>query len=401
MFESIANLPPDSILGLLAKFRADPRADKIDLGVGVYQDENGHTPVMAAVRDAEARILATQTTKTYQGIAGDPLYNERLLALTLGHGHVAIRDRRIHGIQTPGGCGALRVGSEVIHRARPAARIWVSRPTWANHIPLIGSSGIEIVEYPYFDARTGGIDFDAMMGTLAGVPAGDVVLLHGCCHNPTGADLSVAQWEEVTALALERGFLPYIDTAYQGLAAGLDEDVAGVRAMIARVPECVLAVSCSKNFGIYRERAGAVFFLSGNTAVGEAVLSNAMNVARQIWSMPPAHGAAIVAEILGDTALDAAWRVELAQVRGRINAMRVLLAERLAGNAAGKDFSFITRQSGMFSFLGIGAAEVQRLREEFAVYMLDSTRINLAGVTPRNIDRLAGAIHAVLAGRAA
>jgi aspartate aminotransferase len=396
MFEDIRRLPPDPILGLLANFRADQRTHKIDLGVGVYQDENGHTPVMAAVREAEARLLAAQTTKSYQGIAGDPLFNERLLAMMLGSAHPVIRDDRARVVQTPGGCGALRVGSEVIRRARPEAKIWVSRPTWANHTPLIGGSGIEIVEYPYFDARTGGVDFDAMMGTLAGVGAGDVVLLHGCCHNPTGADLSVAQWAELTDLVLKNGFTPYIDVAYQGLAAGLDEDVAGVRHMLERVPECVVAASCSKNFGLYRERAGAVFFVTRNAAQGEAVLSNAMNVARQIYSMPPAHGAAIVAEILGDATLDALWRAELAGVRERINAMRGLLAARLEGNAAGIDFSFITRQKGMFSFLGIGAAEVTRLREEFAVYMLDSTRINVAGITPGNIDPLARAIHAVL-----
>jgi aspartate/tyrosine/aromatic aminotransferase len=396
MFESIRLLPPDPILGLLARFRADPRAGKIDLGVGVYQDETGHTPVMGAVREAEARLLATQTTKTYQGIVGDPLYNERLLALTLGAAHPAIRAGRIRGVQTPGGCGALRIGAEVLRRAHPAAKVWVSRPTWANHIPLIGGSGLEIVEYPYYDPRTGGIDFDAMMGALAAVQAGDVVLVHGCCHNPTGADLSLAEWRELTALAVRNGFTPYIDTAYQGLAEGLDEDAAGLRHMVAEVPECVLAVSCSKNFGLYRERAGAVYFLTRDIAAGEATLSNAMNVARQIYSMPPAHGAAIVSTILGDDALATAWRQELDAVRGRINAMRALLAARLNGNAAGIDFSFIRRQKGMFSYLGIGAAEVTRLREEFAVYMLDSTRINVAGITPGNIDRLAEAVHTVL-----
>jgi aspartate/tyrosine/aromatic aminotransferase len=399
MFEELRRLPPDPILGLLANFRADPRADKIDLGVGVYQDEHGQTPVMAAVAEAEARLLACQTTKSYQGIAGDPLYNERLLALTLGADHPVLREARVCGVQTPGGCGALRIGSEVLRRARPQAKVWVSRPTWANHIPLIGGSGIQIVEYPYFDPRTGGIDFDAMMGALAQVHAGDVVLLHGCCHNPTGADLSAEQWRAITDLALANGFTPWVDTAYQGLAEGLDEDVAGVRHLVARVPECVLAVSCSKNFGLYRERAGAAYFLARDAGQAEVVLSNAMNVARQIWSMPPAHGAAIVAEILGDAALDAAWRAELAGVRGRINAMRALLAARLQDNAAGIDFSFITRQKGMFSYLGIAPAQVGRLREEFGVYMLDSTRINVAGITLRNIDRLAHAIHTVL-GRA-
>jgi aspartate aminotransferase len=398
MFETIKPLPPDPILGLLAQFRADKRDRKIDLGVGVFQDETGHTPVMGSVREAESRVFRAQTTKTYQGIAGDPLFNERLLELMLGPDHVAIREGRVRGVQTPGGCGALRIGAEVIRRARPAAKIWVSRPTWANHIPLLGGAGLEIVEYPYYDPRTGGIEFDAMMATLATVGPGDIVLVHACCHNPTGADLSFEQWQALTALALERGFTPYIDSAYQGLAEGLEEDAAGLRHMMAQVPECLLAASCSKNFGLYRERAGAVYFLTPSAATGDAVLSNAMNAARQIYSMPPAHGAAIVAEILGDAALRTSWLAELTAVRVRILAMRALLAERLAHNPAGRDFSFITRQKGMFSFLGITPAEVTRLREEFGIYMLESTRINVAGITKRNIDTLAQAINAVLAG---
>lgn len=398
MFDDVPLLQPDPILGLLSRFRADPRTDKIDLGVGVYQDEEGRTPVMRAVQEAESRLLLTQTTKTYQGIAGDPEFNERMLAMLLGPEHPALRDGRVRGVQTPGGCGALRIGAEVIRRARPATRVWVSSPTWANHMPLIGGSGLELVEYPYYDPATRGVNFDAMMSALAKVPAGDVVLLHGCCHNPTGADLDFAQWRELTALTLRTGFTPYIDTAYQGLADGVQEDVAGLRHMMAAVPECVLAASCSKNFGIYRERAGGVYFLARNTERADAVLSNAMAAARQIYSMPPAHGAAVVASILGDAALRADWLQELGEVRARINAMRELLATRLAGNAAGTDFGFVRRQKGMFSFLGITPAQVSRLREEFGVYMLDSTRINVAGITPRNIEPLAAALHAVLAG---
>ena len=398
MFDDIALLPPDQILGLLGRFRADPRDGKIDLGVGVYQDEFGRTPVMRAVQGAEQRLLATQTTKTYQGIAGDPEYNERLLGMLLGDAHPALRDGRVVGVQTTGGCGALRIGAEVIRRARPDARVWVSTPTWANHIPLIGGSGLQILEYPYYDPATHGVDFDAMMSALAKVPAGDVVLLHGCCHNPTGADLTLAQWKDLTTLAVRTGFTPYIDTAYQGLADGVDEDVAGMRHMMSEVPECVLAASCSKNFGIYRERTGGVYFLTRNRSRADAVLSNAMASARQIWSMPPAHGAAIVALILGDAALKADWLQELAEVRARISGMRALLARSLEANAAGLDFSFVTRQKGMFSFLGITPAQVTRLREEFGVYMLDSTRINVAGITPRNIGPLASALHAVLAG---
>jgi len=397
MFQQLSRLEPDPILGILAAYRADPRAHKIDLGVGVYQDEAGRTPIMRAVNDAERHLLVTESTKTYQGIAGDPVFNERLLALVLGQGHRAADEDRVRGVQTPGGCGALRIGAELIRRARPEATVWVSTPTWANHLPLIGGAGLRLAEYPYYDAARRAIDFDAMMGALAQVGAGDLVLLHGCCHNPTGADLDDAQWRALTELAQKNGFTPYIDIAYQGLADGVDEDVAGARRMLGAVPEAVVAVSCSKNFGLYRERVGAVYFLAGTRAQADAVQSQAMAAARQIYSMPPAHGAAIVSAILGDARLRADWLEELAEVRGRINAMRALLAGRLAGNAAGVDFGFITRQKGMFSYFGITPAQVTRLREEFAVYMMESTRINVAGVTPANIDALAAAVHEVLA----
>jgi len=284
----------------------------------------------------------------------------------------------------------------LIQRARRAAKVWVSTPTWANHIPLIGGAGLQLAEYPYFDAASGGVDFDAMMDALARVGPGDLVLLHGCCHNPTGADLDFDQWRAVTELALKNGFTPYIDVAYQGLADGVDEDVAGVRHMVAAVPEAVVASSCSKNFGLYRERVGAVYFVAATRAQADAVQSQAMAAARQIYSMPPAHGAAIVSTILGDATLRADWLEELGEVRWRINAMRALLAARLEGNAVGKDFGFITRQKGMFSYFGITPEQVTRLREEFAVYMMESTRINLAGITPANIDDLAAAVHAVL-----
>ena len=396
MFDSLRPQPADKILQLIGQFRADPRADKIDLGVGVYQDEAGRTPIMRAVSDAERHLLVSETTKTYQGIAGDPVFNDRLLALLLGARHRVIEEDRVRGVQTPGGCGALRIGAELIRRARPEAKVWVSTPTWANHIPLIGGAGLQLAEYPYFDAASGGVDFDAMMDALARVGPGDLVLLHGCCHNPTGADLHFDQWRAVTDLALKNGFTPYIDVAYQGLADGVDEDVAGVRHMVAAVPEAVVASSCSKNFGLYRERVGAVYFVAATRAQADAVQSQAMAAARQIYSMPPAHGAAIVSTILGDATLRADWLEELDEVRGRINAMRALLTARLAGNAAGKDFGFITRQKGMFSYFGITPEQVARLREEFAVYMMESTRINLAGITPANIDDLAAAVHAVL-----
>lgn len=399
MFQQLPRLEADPILGLLAAYRSDPRAHKIDLGVGVYQDEQGRTPIMRAVREAERHLLATETTKTYLGIAGDPSFNEKLLELLLGiDGSTGLADR-VRGLQTTGGCGALRIGAETIRRARPDATVWVSTPTWANHLPLIGGSGLRLAEYPYYDAGTHGVDFDAMIEAVGRMPAGDVVLLHGCCHNPTGADLSLGQWQALTELLLARGVMPYIDIAYQGLADGLDEDVAGVRHLLAAVPEAVIAMSCSKNFGLYRERVGAVYLLAETAVQADAVQTQAMAAARQIWSMPPAHGAAVVAHILGDAALRNDWEDELAEVRGRIGSMRTLLAERLAGNAAGIDFDFITRQKGMFSYFGIRPEQVRRLREDYAVYMMESTRINLAGVTHANIDALASAVHAVLGER--
>jgi len=396
MFENLNRLEADPILGLMAAFRADPRSRKVDLGVGVYQDESGQTPIMAAVKEAESRLLASERTKTYQGIAGDPAFNERLLELMLGADHPALTASRARSIQTPGGCGALRIGAEVIRRARPGARVWVSAPTWANHIPLIGGAGLELCEYPYYDPVRRGVDFDAMMSALAEVARDDVVLLHGCCHNPTGADLGPEEWRALTELAERKGFTPFIDIAYQGLADGIEEDAYGVRLMAGALPELIIASSCSKNFGLYRERTGAVAFIAESAAAADAVASHAMAAARQIYSMPPAHGAAIVAEILGDPELRRSWLDELGEVRARISSMRRLLAERLAGNDAGIDFGFVPRQKGMFSFLGISAAQVSALREEYGVYMIGSTRINLAGINPVNIDYVADSIRAVL-----
>ena len=256
MFETLKPVGMDPILGLMAAFRADTREQKIDLGVGVYQDDRGRTPVMASVKEAEAKLMELELTKSYQGIAGDPDYNQRMLQLLFGADHSILSSDRVKTIQAPGGSGALRVGAEVIQRATPNARLWVGVPTWPNHIPLLGSAGFEIEEYPYYDMVTHQIDSDAMMETLRQVPAGDMVLLHGCCHNPTGADLSNEQWDQIADLALERGFIPFIDTAYQGLGNGLNEDAYGMRMMAERLPELVIASSCSKNFGLYRERTG-------------------------------------------------------------------------------------------------------------------------------------------------
>ena len=396
MFESLKPAPTDPILGLMAAFRADPRENKIDLGVGVYQDDRGRTPVMDAVKRAESKLMELEQTKSYQGIAGDAEYNSRMLELMFGAGHSILSSGRIKTLQAPGGSGALRVGAEVIRRARPEAKLWVGVPTWPNHIPLLGGAGFEIEQYPYYDMESRQINSDLMMETLRKVPAGDVVLLHGCCHNPTGADLSNEQWDEITEIALERGFIPYIDTAYQGLGDGLEEDAYGMRTMAAKLPEMVIASSCSKNFGLYRERTGSITFITQTEEQANIVGAQAMTVARQMYSMPPAHGALLVSLILGDEELCSDWKAELEVVRLRIKSMRTLLADSIQDNAQGLDFSHIKRQNGMFSFLGVKPEHLERLREEFGIYIVSSTRINLAGINSSNINYLSDSIKKVL-----
>jgi aspartate aminotransferase len=396
MFESLKPVGMDPILGLMAAFRADDRANKIDLGVGVYQDDRGRTPVMASVKEAEAQLMTLETTKSYQGIAGDPDYNQRILQLLLGAEHSILKSGRIKTIQAPGGSGALRVGAEVIVRARPDAKLWVGVPTWPNHIPLLGSAGVTIKEYPYYNLSNHQIDIESMMATLAQVPAGDMVLLHGCCHNPTGADLTHQQWDQITDLALERGFIPFIDTAYQGLGDGLDEDAYGVRMMADRLPELVIASSCSKNFGLYRERTGSITFITETSEQADIVAAQAMSVARQTYSMPPAHGALLVSLILGDQQLRGNWEAELTEVRTRIQSMRSLLADNIQHNAAGIDFSHIKQQKGMFSFLGLNTEQLDLLREDHGIYIVSSSRVNLAGINSGNIAYLSDSIVSVL-----
>jgi len=396
MFESLKPAAIDPILGLMAAFREDPRDNKIDLGVGVYQDDRGRTPVMDAVKRAESKLMELEQTKSYQGIAGDAEYNSRMLTLMFGEDHSILSSGRIKTLQAPGGSGALRVGAEVVKRARPEAKLWVGVPTWPNHIPLLGSAGFEIEEYPYYDMQSRQINSELMMETLRKVPAGDVVLLHGCCHNPTGADLTNAQWDEITEIALERGFIPFIDTAYQGLGDGLEEDAYGMRTMAEKLPEMLIASSCSKNFGLYRERTGSITFIAQTPDQATIVAAQAMSVARQIYSMPPAHGALLVSLILGDEELCSDWRAELEEVRLRIKSMRTLLANSIQDNAQGMDFSHIKRQNGMFSFLGVKPEHLVRLREEFGIYIVSSTRINLAGINSSNIKYLSESIKEVL-----
>ncbi|MEX2481844.1 MAG: amino acid aminotransferase [Gammaproteobacteria bacterium] len=397
MFEALQPLNPDPILGLMAAFREDARTQKIDLGVGVYRDEAGATPIMRSVADAERRRFETETTKSYIGPAGTPEFNVAARDLMFGSGHTVLRDKRVAGVQTPGGCGALRVAAELVKRARPQTTIWVSNPTWANHVPLLGNAGLQIREYAYYDQARHGLDADAMLAALGKVPRDDVVLLHGCCHNPSGVDLEAEHWARIAELANERGFTPFIDLAYQGLGDGLEEDAAGVRIMAEACPELIVASSYSKNFGLYRERVGALQIVNPDTRQTGIVQTQLGSVVRGIYSMPPAHGAAIVEIILNDEALHEAWITELDGMRERINGLRDLLAQRLTA-ATGRDFGFIREQRGMFSFLSVSAAEVRRLQEEFGIYMVDSSRINVAGINGANIDYFIDAMAKVVSG---
>lgn len=392
MFERLEALPPDPILGVTAAYRADPDPGKIDLGVGVYRDAQGNTPVPAAVRDAERALLAAQSTKTYVGPAGNLEFNERIVEMALGSALASALRERTATIQTVGGCGALRIGAEVIRAAAPDAVIHVSDPTWANHEPLVGSSGLLLRRYPYYDQTSHAVDFDRVLQHLERIPQGDVVLLHGCCHNPTGADLDTTQWAAVAELLERRGLVPFVDLAYQGFGDDPETDVTGLRAIARRVPTLLLAVSCSKNFGLYRERAGALAVVAANAAAARAIATHQARTARRMYSMPPDHGAAIAARVLGDASLRAAWLSELGGMVARMKALRALLVERLQARRPDHDFSWLIRHRGMFSLLGIDAGQVARLREQGHVYVPPDGRINVAGVSEANVDRVADAI---------
>ena len=391
MLEHLDRLAPDSILGLMAAFRADIDPRKVDLGVGVYRDERGETPVMQAVREAEREVLDRQTTKTYVAPAGNAAFNDAVGRLVLGEGHAALAAGRVSIVQAPGGCGALRLGAELIRTAAPSTVVYVSSPTWANHVPLLSNCGLKLERYPYFDAATGGVAFEAMMHALDALPARTVVLLHASCHNPTGADLDEGQWREVLALIRRRSLLPFIDIAYQGLGRGLAEDAFGPRLLCAELPEALVAVSASKNFGLYRERVGALLAVGETRAAAEAALTHLVRIARGLYSMPPDHGAAIVAQILG-TGLRARWEQELTSMRERIRQLRAETVRALAATCPHRDFGHIARQSGMFSYLGIDPETVRRLRDQHHVYMTDDSRINIAGLRHENIPYFAEAL---------
>lgn len=395
MFDSLPVLPPDSILGLAAACRADPNPDKVDLTLGVYMDETGLCPVFKAVQQAQQALVSEEQTKVYMPPQGDPDYLTGIRSLVFGEAGMADLGDRISAVQTPGGCGAVRLGAEVLHAAAPDATVWVSDPTWPVHIPLIGSVGLRFKTYRYYAADMKGLDFDAMLADLEAAQAGDVVLLHGCCHNPSGVDPTLEQWGVLADLMSERQLLPMIDFAYQGMGSGLDQDAAGIRAVLARVPEMIVAVSSSKNIGLYRERAGAVVFVGGDARAAEAMASQAVSAARRVYSMPPAHGALLAGRVLSSPALRSAWEAELGQICARINDLRGQFEDALT-TATGRDFGFIGTEHGMFSFLGLSVEQAQRLRAEHSVYMLDSSRINIAGLNANNLGRVAEAVASVL-----
>lgn len=395
MFSELKPRPADPILGLSVKFKADSNPEKIDLGAGIYKDAAGNTPVLDCVKAAEKQLIANETSKAYISSAGSSLFNDRITELNLGD-HRVIRENRIRTISTPGGTGALRIAGGLINTSRPGATIWVSNPTWANHQGVFTAAGLNVKTYPYYDYENKCLDFQGMLAALKQVQADDAVLLHACCHNPSGMDLNKEQWREIAELARTIGFMPVIDMAYQGFGEGLDEDAYGLRLMADTVEEMIICSSCSKNFGLYRERIGACSVIGKSAGAADIINSVLLPIVRVNYSMPPAHGAAIVETILSSEELTTQWHGELKAMRDRISGMRQLLVDKLVVNGAARDFSFIATQNGMFSFLGIDEAQVQRLQDEFSIYAVSSSRVSVAAVSPDNVDYLAQSIARVL-----
>jgi len=385
MFEQLKTLPADPILGLNQTFQQDTNADKINLSVGVYQNAQGATPIFAAVKKAETELLSSQLTKAYAPQVGDPAFLEQITKLMLGDDLVAKLGDRLAAVMTPGGCGALRMNAELIVQSSANITVWVSNPTWANHFPLLQSAGLTLKTYDYYSAETHGVDFNAMLESLSVIPKGDVVLLHGCCHNPTGADLTHAQWDSVVEVLAERELIPFIDVAYQGFGDGLSDDAYGLRQAATRLPEVLVAGSCSKNFGVYRERVGVAMVISATESQTTAAKSHILSAARRCYSMSPSHGGAVVGHLLSSEALTLEWKNELEQVRTRMNRLREGLASGLNAAQSKIDFSFVAQSKGMFCYLGIEQEDVLKLRSEFGIYLLESTRINVAGLSEQNL----------------
>lgn len=398
MLEQLKAIPPDPILGILAAFAKDPNPLKIDLGIGVYRDELGQTPMLPSVIEAEKRMIAQQTSKSYLGPPGVVGFNSAMSELVFGAGHAVLKAGRVRTVQTPGGTGALRVAADLIKAANAAGTVWASDPTWPNHLAIFPASGLATQNYPYFDKASSGLKFQEMMDSLRQRGPGDTVLFHACCHNPCGVSPDPEQWEAIADLAAKRGFLPLIDMAYQGFERGIEDDNLAVRLFAAKCPEVIVTSSCSKNFAVYRDRVGAISIVAGNAAKAADVETVIHALTRKNYSMPPAHGPAVIDILLHDEALTRMWRDEVAAMRSRINGLRAGLVDKIAARGIARDFGFLQRQSGMFSFLGLSVAEVRRLREEFSIYTVDSARVNIASFNQGNIDYFVDALATVLQG---
>lgn len=392
MFENLTPQPPDKIIELAQMFRADPRENKIDLGVGVYKDASGNTPIMRAVKAAERRLLEEETTKTYTAITGDPAFHKAMAEMVLAD---AVEPGRLAFAHTPGGTGAVRQILELIRKAAPEATVWMSDPTWPNHPAMVAALGIPSRSYRYLHPETRTVDFEGMMADLRAAKPGDVVLLHGCCHNPTGANLNPVQWREVTALVNERGLVPFIDIAYQGFGDGLEEDAFGTRLLAGACPETLIAASCSKNFGIYRERTGIVIAVARDAEAAKLTQGMLSSLNRLNFSFPPDHGARLVTMILGDPELRFDWESELRDMREGMQALRRMLADALREVTGSDRYGFVAEHRGMFSRLGLSPEQVVELREKHAIYMIGDSRVNVAGLSPERVEILARAIAEV------
>ena len=396
MFQSLQPAPPDPILGLTAAFKEDTNPNKINLGVGIYKDAAGKTPTLACVAEAESRLAASSAEKGYLPIAGSPEYRQRVLTLMLGEDHEAVTSGRAQTAQTPGGTGGLRVAADFLRQKIPSATVWMSNPTWANHGNIFAAAGVKTESYSYYNADNKSLNFDAMLADLNKIPAGDVVLLHGCCHNPSGIDPTADQWKQIGDVLAQRELLPLVDFAYQGFGDGLEEDAAGLRELLRPGAELLVCSSFSKNFGLYRERTGALTAVADNADAAGAVMSNIQKAIRSNYSNPPYHGAGIVETILGDASLRQQWEQELASMRDRINGMRQLFVDTMKRKVPDRDFSFIAQQRGMFSFSGLTPVQVDELKSKHAIYIVNSGRINVAGINESNVERLCDAIADVL-----
>ena len=395
MFNHLDNLPPDPILGLTQAYKNDQNPLKVDLGAGIYKNDVGQTPIMQAIQQAQKQWMQEESTKAYAPPVGIGQFPQAIIELLLGKDHASVKESRVISVQTPGGCGALRVAAGLLTRCKDNVRIWVSAPTWANHIPLLSSAGIELVEYPYYDFDNHGINFEAMMDSLQQANEGDLVLVHGCCHNPSGADLSQDQWRQLATLFNEKHLTPFVDVAYQGLGDGLEEDAWGLRYLAEQCPEVIIASSCSKNFGLYRERVGAVLVVAETQKAAEASRGQLLNIAREIYSMPPSHGAALVDIILHDDNLATVWKKELTEMRERISGLRTLFSEKLSAAGFGDKYQYIQKEKGMFSFLGINPDQVSTLVNEYSIYLVGSSRINVAGLSETNVDYVVDSLKAI------